>query len=165
MSYSPIKQRLDNGDIVVLDGGTGTELQLRGAKMDPGSWCGPASLNNSDLLTQIHLDYINAGSDVITANTFASSRLMLTEAGYGDRVEEINRIAVEAALRARDLAPAGRKIAVAGSLSHMVPISEGAAVSDLSKTPSQGQISEAFFELANILKSSGVDHIMLEMMY
>ena len=165
MSYSPIKQRLDNGDIVVLDGGTGTELQLRGAKMDPGSWCGPASLNNSDLLTQIHLDYINAGSDVITANTFASSRLMLTEAGYGDRVEEINRIAVEAALRARDLAPAGRKIAVAGSLSHMVPIAEGAAVSDLSKTPSQGQISEAFFELANILKSSGVDHIMLEMMY
>ena len=165
MSYSPIKQRLDNGDIVVLDGGTGTELQLRGAKMDPGSWCGPASLNNSDLLTQIHLDYINAGSDVITANTFASSRLMLTEAGYGDRVEEINRIAVEAALRARDLAPAGRNIAVAGSLSHMVPIAEGAAVSDLSKTPSQGQISEAFFELANILKSSGVDHIMLEMMY
>ena len=165
MSYSVIKQRLDNGDIVVLDGGTGTELQLRGAKMDPGSWCGPASLNNSDLLTQIHLDYINAGSDVITANTFASSRLMLTEAGYGDRVEEINRIAVEAALRARDLAPAGRNIAVAGSLSHMVPIAEGAAVSDLSKTPSQGQISEAFFELANILKSSGVDHIMLEMMY
>ena len=84
MSYSLIKQRLDNGDIVVLDGGTGTELQLRGAKMDPGSWCGPASLNNSDLLTQIHLDYINAGADVITANTYASSRLMLTGAGFGD---------------------------------------------------------------------------------
>lgn len=165
MSYSHIKQRLDSGDIVVLDGGTGTELQRRGAKMNPASWCGPASIDNSDLLTQIHLDYISAGADVITANTFASSRLMLTEAGFGDRVEEINRIAVEAALRARDLAPAGRNIAVAGSLSHMVPIAEGAAVADLSKTPSQGQISEAFFELANVLKNSGVDHIMLEMMY
>ena len=98
MSYQHIKSRLDAGETIVLDGATGTELQRRGATMDPASWCGPASLNNSDLLTQIHLDYIKAGSDVITANTFASSRLMLTDAGFGDRVEEINRIAVEAAL-------------------------------------------------------------------
>ena len=106
MSYIDIKRRLDAGEIVVLDGGTGTELQRRGAQMDPSAWCGPASLNNSELLTQVHLDYIDAGADVITANTFASSRLMLTPAGFADRVEEINRIAVEAALRARDLATA-----------------------------------------------------------
>ena len=165
MSYQHIKSRLDAGETIVLDGATGTELQRRGATMDPASWCGPASLNNSDLLTQIHLDYIKAGSDVITANTFASSRLMLTDAGFGDRVEEINRIAVEAALRARDLAPAGRNIAVAGSLSHMVPVAEGTAVVDPKKTQPLSQISDALFELANVLKSSGVDHIMLEMMY
>jgi len=165
MSYQHIKSRLDAGETIVLDGATGTELQRRGATMDPASWCGPASLNNSDLLTQIHLDYINAGSDVITANTFASSRLMLTDAGFGDRVEEINRIAVEAALRARDLAPAGRNVAVAGSLSHMVPVAEGTAVVDPTKTQPLSQISDALFELANVLKSSGVDHIMLEMMY
>ena len=165
MSYQHIKSRLDAGETIVLDGATGTELQRRGATMDPASWCGPASLNNSDLLTQIHLDYIKAGSDVITANTFASSRLMLTDAGFGDRVEEINRIAVEAALRARDLAPAGRKVAVAGSLSHMVPVAEGTAVVDPTKTQPLSQISDALFELANVLKSSGVDHIMLEMMY
>ena len=100
MSYLDVKRRLDAGEIVVLDGGTGTELQRRGAQMDPSAWCGPASLNNSELLTQVHLDYIDAGADVITANTFASSRLMLTPAGFADRVEEINRIAVEAALRA-----------------------------------------------------------------
>ena len=133
--------------------------------MDPAFWGDPASLNNSDLVTQIHRDYIKAGSDVITANTFASSRLMLTDAGFGDRVEEINRIAVEAALRARDLAPAGRKVAVAGSLSHMVPVAEGTAVVDPTKTPPLSQISDAFFELANVLKSSGVDHIMLEQIY
>ena len=168
MSYHDVKRRLDAGEIIVLDGGTGTELQRRGAQMDPSAWCGPASLNNSELLTQVHLDYINAGADVITANTFASSRLMLTPAGYADQVKEINEIAVEAALRARDLAKLtspGRKIAVAGSLSHMVPVSAGTAKVDQAKVPSNGELAHAFGELAGILKSSGVDHIMLEMMY
>ena len=168
MSYQEIKRRLDAGEIIVLDGGTGTELQRRGAQMDPSAWCGPASLNNSELLTQVHLDYINAGADVITANTFASSRLMLTPAGYADQVEEINRIAVEAALRARDLATAkspSRKIAVAGSLSHMVPVAAGTAKVDQDRLPSNDELADAFGELANILKDSGVDHIMLEMMY
>ena len=168
MSYPDIKRRLDAGEIVVLDGGTGTELQRRGAQMDPSAWCGPASLNNSDLLTQVHLDYIDAGADVITANTFASSRLMLTPAGFADRVDEINRIAVEAALRARDLATTkspSRKIAVAGSLSHMLPVAAGTAKVDQAQVPSSGELAHAFGELAGILKSSGVDHIMLEMMY
>ncbi|GBL21191.1 homocysteine S-methyltransferase 2 [Acidimicrobiaceae bacterium] len=168
MSYQNIKRRLDAGEVIVLDGGTGTELQRRGAQMDPSAWCGPASLNNSELLTQVHIDYINAGADVITANTFASSRLMLTPAGYADRVEEINRIAVEAALRARDLATAkspSRKIAVAGSLSHMVPVAAGTAKVDQTRVPSNDELAHAFGELANILKDSGVDHIMLEMMY
>jgi homocysteine S-methyltransferase len=165
MNYQHIKQRLDANDIIVLDGATGTELQRRGAQMDTAAWCGPASLTNSALLTEIHLDYIKAGADVITANTFASSRLMLTDAGFGDRVEEINTIAVEAALRARDIAPAGRKVVVAGSLSHMVPVAEGTAVVDPTKTPPLNQISDAFHELAQVLKKAGVDHIMLEMMY
>jgi len=168
MSYADVKRRLDAGEVVVIDGATGTELQRRGAQMDPSAWCGPASLNNSELLTQVHLDYIKAGADVITANTFASSRLMLTPAGFADQVEEINRVAVEAALRARDLASTtlpGRKIAVAGSLSHMVPVSVGTAKVDQDSLPSNDELAHAFGELASILKSSGVDHIMLEMMY
>ncbi len=168
MSYLDVKRRLDAGEIIVIDGGTGTELQRRGAQMDPSAWCGPASLNNSELLTQVHLDYINAGADVITANTFASSRLMLTPAGYADQVKEINEIAVEAALRARDLAKStspSRKIAVAGSLSHMLSVAAGTAKVDQAQVPSNGELAHAFGELAGILKSSGVDHIMLEMMY
>ena len=101
MAYEDIKRRLDNKDIIILDGATGTELQQRGASMDTAAWCGPASLDNQQLLTQIHLDYLHAGSDIITANTFASSRLMLSGAGLGDQVQEINRTAVEACLEAR----------------------------------------------------------------
>jgi len=93
---------------------------------------------------------------------------MLTPAGYADQVKEINEIAIEAALRARDLATKKSpncKIAVAGSLSHMLPVAAGTAKVDQAQVPSNGELAHAFGELAGILKSSGVDHIMLEMMY
>ena len=164
-AYQHLLTRLDAGEVIVLDGATGTELQRRGAAMDPAAWCGPATLHNDELLTDIHADYIRAGSDVITANTFASSRLMLTPAGYGDQVAEINRRAVEAALRARELTATTDRVAIAGSLSHMVPVAAGTATVDALSVPSANQVSDAFYELANILRDSGVDHIMLEMMY
>ena len=165
MAYEPIKRRLDDGDIVILDGATGTELQRRGASMDPAAWCGPATLDHDHLLRNIHADYIRAGADVITANTFASSRLMLAPAGFADRVAEINTRAVEAALAAREATGTTDRVAVAGSLSHMVPVSAGSAVVDASRVPSAAETSDAFHELAEILRVAGVDHIMLEMMY
>lgn len=162
MPYKALKCRLDAGEIVLLDGGTGTELQLRGAQMDPAAWCGPATLENESLLVEIHRDYIGAGAQVITANTFASSRLMLNGAGFGDRVEEINRRAVEAALQAREISP---DVVVAGSLSHMAPVGGGTDVIDLALLPSADAISDAFHELAGVLKASGCEMIILEMMY
>ena len=73
--YLKIKEKIDRKELIILDGGVGTELQKRGIEMD-GSWCGSASLN-TEILKQIHLDYIEAGAEIITANTYASSRLML----------------------------------------------------------------------------------------
>lgn len=165
MSYAQLKKRLDAGEVIILDGATGTELQRRGAQMSPEAWCGPASLDNADLLTEVHLDYIRAGSDVVTTNTYASGRMMLTPAGYGDRVEEINKVAIDAALRARDRAPEGRNVVVGGCLSHMVPHIAGTDLVDPTRTPGPAEMSDAFHELAGLLKSGGVDHIMLEMMY
>lgn len=165
MSYSKLKKRLDDGEVVILDGATGTELQRRGIDMDPAAWCGVAALENDRLLSEIHRDYMAVGAEVITANTFASSRLMLSLAGFGDQVEEVNRRAVEAALRARDTASDGQAVVVAGSLSHMIPVAEGTAKSDLSKMPSDSQLSDAFHEVAQILKASGAELIILEMMY
>ncbi len=165
MSYEALKRRLDAGHVVILDGGTGTELQRRGVPMDPAAWCGPATLGNDKLLSEIHRDYINAGAEVITANTYASSRLMLKPAGYADKLEEINRRAVEAALRARALTPAGHTVVVAGSLSHMVPMTPGSPNLDQSKMPSVAEMSDAFHELAQLLKAAGAELILLEMTY
>ncbi|SVC56850.1 uncharacterized protein METZ01_LOCUS309704, partial [marine metagenome] len=151
MTYDGLKQRLDAGGIVILDGGMGTELQRRGAPMDPAAWCGPATLHAEKLLTEIHADYIAAGAEVITANTYASSRLMLSLSGYGDQVEEINRRSVEAALRARDAASRGTSVVVAGSLSHMVPMSKGTMTVDPGNLPNDVEMATAYDELARIL--------------
>ena len=165
MTYLQLKQRIHAGEVIILDGATGTELQRRGVEMSPEAWCGPATLNNGELLTQIHLDYIHAGSDVITTNTYAANSMMLTPAGYGTKVKDIVKTAVDAALRAKEQAPTGRNIVVGGSLSHMVPHIPGTDLVDPERTPPPAQMAESFHELAQLLKEGGVDHIMLEMMY
>jgi homocysteine S-methyltransferase len=161
-AYDRLKQRLAAGAIAVLDGPTGTELQKRGAPMDPAAWCGPATLGHDRLLTEIHADYIAAGAEIVTANTFAASRLMLAEAGLADRSAEIVARAVEAALRARE---GHADVLVAGSLSHMVPVAAGTDALDPAKTPSGPVVAEAFAEVAEGLRAGGVDLIILEMMY
>jgi len=163
-AYTALKTRIDHGDIIVLDGATGTELQRRGAPMDPAAWCGPATLENDHILTAIHRDYIEVGSDVVTANTFAASKIMLKAAGLADRSDEIVTRAVEAALKARTLTGKA-DVVVAGSLSHMVPVAEGTAKVDPSKIPSQAEISDAFHSVAHGLKRAGAELILLEMMY
>lgn len=164
MSYADTGRLLQDGGIVILDGGVGTELERRGVAMDPEAWCGSASLHNAVVLEAIHRDYIAAGADIITTNTYASSRLLLEPAGFGTRFEEINRAAVGAARRAR--AAGGRNdVLIAGSLSHRTPVEPGTARLDLSRVPSEAAMTEAFSELAGLLRDLGCDLILLEMMY
>lgn len=164
MGYAETESRLRSGGIVILDGGTGTELQRRGVPMDPEAWCGPATLDNANILEGIHRDYIAAGADIITANTYASSRLMLGPAGFADRFEEINRTAIAAAHRARETS--GRDdVLVAGSLSHMCPMVGATSQPDLARVPSEAEMADAFGELAKLLRDEGCDLILLEMMF
>ena len=156
MSYRETERLLKNGGLVILDGGTGTELERRGVQMDPEAWCGPASLENGDILQAIHQDYIAAGADVITSNTYASSRILLEPAGFADQFGSINRAAIDAARRARDAS--GRSgILIAGSLSHQGPIVSGTARSDMARAPSEQAMADAFEELAEFLRDQGCD--------
>lgn len=164
MNYACLKDRLDEGGVIILDGGTGTELERRGVPMDSGAWCGPATLDHLAVLEAVHQDYIAAGADIITANTYASSPLMLDPAGFGDRFEEINCAAIKAAHRARE-ASGRTDVAVAGSLSHMIPIVEGADRSDLLRAPGQVEMTAALHRLASLHKHEGCDLILLEMLY
>ena len=159
--YSKIRERLNQNELVILDGGVGTELQKRGIEMDE-SWCGTAS-RNTEILKQVHLDYIKAGAQVITTNTYASSRLLLDAAGVGKDFEEINLKAISAAKAARD--EVSDDILIAGSLSHRYPIAHGDMQSNATIQFEQSVLQEATDEMANFLSENGCDLILLEMMY
>ncbi|MGY9026125.1 MAG: homocysteine S-methyltransferase family protein, partial [Candidatus Pelagibacterales bacterium] len=159
--YLKIKEKLNQNELVILDGGVGTELQKRGIEMDE-SWCGTAS-RNTEILKQIHLDYINAGAQVITTNTYASSRLLLDAAGFGNDFEEINLKAISAAKAARE--EVSDDILIAGSLSHRYPIAHGDAQSNATIQFKQPILQEATDEMAELLSENGCDLILLEMMY
>jgi homocysteine S-methyltransferase len=164
MSMVAIRERLAAGKVVFLDGAIGTELQKRGAPMDDDAWCAVATETHPHLLRAIHEDYIRAGADIITANTFSSSRVLLGLSGRADRAAPLSRRAVEIALEARERVAQGRPVAVAGSISHMVPIAQGAAVNDPSRVPSEAALRESFHELADALAKAGCDLLLMEMM-
>jgi S-methylmethionine-dependent homocysteine/selenocysteine methylase len=153
-----LDERLAAGEVIILDGATGTELERRGVPMHDLSWSGIASLGHGATLRQIHADYIAAGAQVIITNTFASSRYLLEAAGLEERVREANIAAVEAARAARDQAVGNRDVWIAGSISPMAP---GA---DRARRPDVETVAASFREQAEILANAGVDLLVLEMM-
>jgi S-methylmethionine-dependent homocysteine/selenocysteine methylase len=154
-----LNRRLADGEVVIVDGGMGTELQARGVPMTHEAWCGLANIDHKDVVRQIHEDYIGAGADVHITNTYASARFMLDLAGCGDRVGEINRRAVEAALEARERV-AERPVFIAGSISPVWGVREAREKGFLDE--SGDALLDAFRELAAILVEAGVDLLILE---
>ena len=84
-NYKYIQDKLNNDRIVILDGANGSELEKRGARMDRAGWCGPASITHPKILEDIHKDYIAAGAEVITTNTFSSARHVLEYSIFKDQ--------------------------------------------------------------------------------
>ena len=121
-NYEQLKNRMDNGEVIILDGAIGTELQAMGVPMHPASWAGPGNYTHAATVRQMHERYIRAGADIITTNTFNTVRPALEVSGYGDMVREINTRAVDAALEARDRAAGDRAVFIAGSISCRMPI-------------------------------------------
>ena len=83
------------GQILIFDGAMGTMLQQRG--LAPGQSPEELNLTMPDVVESVHLDYLQAGADIVITNTFGGSRLKLQEYKLEDRAAEINRRAVEIA--------------------------------------------------------------------
>ena len=68
-----LEEILARRNVVLLDGATGTELERRGFRAPLPLWTGDAALRAPDLLRRIHRDYLEAGADIVTANTFRTA--------------------------------------------------------------------------------------------
>ncbi len=108
-------------EFVLLDGGMGTLLQRRGLPL--GAVPELANLEHPDWLLDIHRAYVEAGSDIIYANTFGANRCKL--ASTGRSVAEVvsagvslaRQAAAGRALVALDVGPIGRMLEPTGDLS------------------------------------------------
>ncbi|GAB3989414.1 homocysteine S-methyltransferase family protein [Nocardioides marmoraquaticus] len=138
--------------VLLLDGGMGTLLQERG--LEDGAPGEQWNLERPDAVRDAHTAYAEAGSRVLTTNTFGGTRPRLELHGLGDRVEEVNeaaaRIAREVAdahdaLVAGDLGPTGELLEPLGAM-----------------TPAEAQAH--FAEQLRGLVAGGVDLVLVETM-
>ena len=152
-----MQQRINGGEVIVLDGAMGTELERRGVPMDDAAWDAAALITHPDTVREVHEDYIRAGVDVIITNTFATARHVLEPAGMGERFRELNIRAVTLAKEARENV-AERPVFIAGSISTFT------ARYDYSYEPQAEKARTNYREQAEVLAETGVDVIALEMM-
>ena len=152
-----IAQRFSDPRPIILDGAVSTELQRAGVPMSADTWSGLAAITHPDVLRDLHVRYLRAGAEVITANTYAAAPQHVAAAGFGDRAREINLRSVELALEAREAAANGPAW-VAGSLSLMAPRFRSA------NRQAPLEHAEGLRRQAEWLAEAGVDLLVLEML-
>ena len=121
-SYVDLKNRINNGEVIILDGAIGTELQSMGVPMHPASWCGPGNYTHRRRCARCTSATSEAGADIITTNTFNTLRPALEASGYGELIREINVRSVDAAVEARARVDVDRPVYIGGSISCRIPI-------------------------------------------
>jgi len=152
-----LNERLDRGEVIILDGAMGTELERREVPMHERAWSAAALETHPEIVRQAHEDYIRAGADIITTNTFSTGRHVLEQTHMGGMVKELNAKAVILAREAREEASGGDPVYIAGSISTAFQPSGPRSLS-------VEQVKAHYREQAEILAEAGVDLLMMEMM-
>ena len=157
-------QRLAREDILVLDGATGTELEARGAPQTSDAAWADCSATHPEIVLGVHEDYIRAGADIITTNTYSTGPHVLRKMGKEDKIEPWNTLSAKLALDAVANVSDDR-VFVAGSVSAYgngamrYPSLDGEYVwgeHDLER------LAANFREQIKILVEAGVDLVLLE---
>ena len=171
MPEHDIAQCLASGDRLLMDGGTGSELQRRGIDVLQGStarrlgaWSGPANINAPDAVSEVHRDYLKAGADIIISNSFWTNRHRLAPIGLGDEWERYARAAGRIAVEARDDLNPGAYVAggiATPCIETGLPRLEGNPRSD-TEMLGRSEVERMFSEVAGVLADEGADFILAE---
>ena len=154
MTRRNIVDRLRAGELFILDGGTGTELQRRNVNVNKGAvegklgvWSAAANLDAPDVVRTIHEDYLNAGAEIIISNNFYTSRSMMNMIGKQDQWEEYTRRGGELACEARDAINPDAYVA-----------------GGIAPPEHKCDLYKEFAESARVLAATGVDFMVAEYM-
>ncbi len=144
-----IRERLLDG-VLLADGAIGTLLVSRGAPTEgPRS---PVCISAPELVKEVHDDYVAAGAQILTTNTWDANRAKLTRFDWADSLDKINREGVRLARAAAE----GEYVYVTGEIGPL-----GQLVKPYGPL-TKAQVREIFTEQARILLEEGVDLVSLE---
>jgi 5-methyltetrahydrofolate--homocysteine methyltransferase len=143
-------EKIATGRIILSDGALGTMLQSKGLQPDecPELW----NVTHRNEVSEIARSYFDAGSEIVTTNSFGGNVFKLSFYGLEDRVAELNQRAAEIVREA-----AGRERHVAGSIG---PSSKMLLMGDVTEE----ELYNAFREQAVALEKGGADIIIIETM-
>lgn len=136
---------------VILDGATGTNLQMAGMPVGvcPEKWIA----EHPDVIVRLQKEYVQAGTDILFAPTFTANRIKLEEYGLADEMAAINRKMVELSRQA-----AGGKALVAGDITMT-----GRQLYPLGEMPFE-ELVEVYKEQAKVIAEAGADLFVVETM-
>lgn len=163
-AYDHIRERLEEGGVVILDGGIGTEVLRRDL-----TWADHQVIDRPDAVRALHADYIKAGVDVISTNSFQLARRSflshfrderhmrhIGSPGLESRAAKMLTASVALAKQARKEAGAEGSVAVAGAVTTL----EWCFRPDLA--PSEDEMQGEYAELMTTMAKAGADLILLE---
>ena len=185
MTDNNIYKILASGELLILDGAMGTMIQsyhlteqdFRGERFQdiPGQMQGNNDilvLTRPDVIKDIHYRYLEAGADIITANTFSSQRISMADYHCEHLVKELNREAVRIA---REAIAAYQSAHASSAASKFVIATVGPTNKTLSMSPdvndpsyravSYDEMYEAYLEQMQVLFDCDVDGILLETIF
>lgn len=144
--------------ILILDGAMGTMLQRKGLQGNSESF----NLTNPETIGEIHNEYIEAGADIITANSFSANSISQSEYNLSEKAGQMAEAAARIARKAVGEAP--RKVWVAGSVG---PTSKSLSLAQNINDPvfrpySFDEMAEAFEVQIRGLVKGGVDLLLFE---
>jgi betaine-homocysteine S-methyltransferase len=148
MPKKGIRERLAEG-VVLGDGGYLLELEKRGW-VRAGPFTPEVTLLHPEALKELHVEFREAGAEVLQALTFYASRDKLRTVGLEDRLEEMNRAAVRIA---RDVA--GERCLVAGNISLTWMYEEGSPAA-------RERVLRTFDEQLGVQVAEGIDFVIGE---
>jgi homocysteine S-methyltransferase len=150
----PFLQRLAESRPILLDGATGTELNRRGVDTSLPLWSAAALLRAPEVVRQIHADYVAAGAEVVTANTFRTHQRSLQAGGVANARQAATELTAQAVALARSAA--GDSAWVAGSQAPLMDCYSPRLRPDAEALDREHQ------QMAENLAAAGVDLILVE---
>ena len=166
--YKTLETRLAGKEVVILDGAVGTQLQKMGVPMSNLAWAATALQTHPYTVRLMHENYIRAGVDIITVNSYSAARHNLVPLGLGDMTRELNLRSVVLAQEACDRCAKERPVYIAGSVSNygmlrgreVTPEGVGFFTERVEWTEAASKAN--LREQAEVLAESGVDLLLVE---